>query len=143
MNESGFWSTIKRNWDKLPELHLIRIEDRCGIGVPDVNGCYRSTEFWCELKHLDAFPKRTTTVVKIHHYTAEQRLWLRKRGQVGGKVWLLAQVGKEVFLFDWQVAQRVGVDLTAPMWQELAVWYRVTPLGVNGWLELLQKVTGG
>jgi hypothetical protein len=82
-------------------------EDALNSGIPDlsysggVNG-------WIELKWLEAWPKREATIVKIDHYTKEQRYFLLSRGRAGGRCWLLLRVGREHLLFDHEGAQKVG-----------------------------------
>lgn len=73
----------------------MRIENLVEPGTPDVN--YR--DGWIELKYIPAWPKRAETMVKIDHYTPQQRAWAIRRGHVGGKVSLLLVVGDEWLLF--------------------------------------------
>ena len=105
---------MRRNVIKaLHELHAVPIESRVRAGVPDVayiNG-------WIELKWLRDWPKRVDTIVRIHHYTQQQRIWLRRHWELGGNSWLLLQVKREWLLFDGPTAyMHVGnldrLDLT-------------------------------
>ena len=41
------WQRIKKNCHK---AHLIRVESNTINGIPDINGCFASKEFWMELK---------------------------------------------------------------------------------------------
>ena len=45
--ESMLWQRIKKNCRK---AHLIRVESNTINGIPDINGCWNSKEFWIELK---------------------------------------------------------------------------------------------
>ena len=138
MRESGLWSTIKRNLDcGSPALHMTRIENSAGDGTPDVELCYLGRCAWVELKHLEAFPVRPGTVVKITHYTDEQRLWLKQRGGAGGRAWLFIQVGKEYYIFDWEEAQKVGVSMTAADWKFRCYQRWVGRFDWSEWLEIV------
>lgn len=64
------------------------IENTCALGTPDV-------EFiggWIELKVIEDWPKREDTVVRISHYSPQQRVWAVKRAKKGGAVWMLLLV---------------------------------------------------
>jgi hypothetical protein len=78
----------------------ISVENPAYPGTPDVN----YVGGWIELKSLDKWPKRKSTIVKIHHFKNEQRIWLRRRQKKGGRVHLLLSVGKEWLLFRGAVA---------------------------------------
>ena len=45
--ESILWQKIKKN---CPKAHLIRVESNTINGIPDINGCFASIDFWMELK---------------------------------------------------------------------------------------------
>lgn len=70
-------------------------------GFPDV--CY--ADGLIELKWLPRWPVRGG-VVKLDHFTNEQRILMRKRAKVGGQIWGLLLVGDEVLLFDGHTACR-------------------------------------
>ena len=102
MAETDTWAAFKK---LAMALDPVRIENLLGKGTPDVNcvGC------WVELKWLSAWPKRASTPVRLDHYTDEQRLWLKRRGEAGEPTWLCLQVGQEWFLFRGKYsAQDVG-----------------------------------
>lgn len=89
----------------LKHLHAKPVENSVGgSGTPDVN-CIPG---WIELKWLRAWPKNEDTVVRLDHYTNQQRLWLRKRWECGGGAWLLLQCRREWLLFNAPEAQEVG-----------------------------------
>lgn len=84
-----------------------RIENRIGTGTPDVYySINEKSAGWIELKHLHEWPKRGTTPVKIEHFTAQQKNWMRRHGKRGVSVFLLLQVNREYLLFDWETAIR-------------------------------------
>lgn len=112
MNESLFWNLIRRN----VKGHFERVENVISPGTPDVNYCFtvdgRKYEGWIELKWIKEFPKRASTVVKIPHFTDDQRNWIIQRIGNGGSVWVFLRVEREFFLFDGFTASRhVGIDL--------------------------------
>ena len=84
----------------LRKLDAVPIENRIGSGTPDV----QYIGGWIELKCLKEWPKDEHAIVKIPHYTKEQRLWLRRRWSRGGYCWLLLQVKREWLLFDGLMA---------------------------------------
>ncbi len=45
--ESMLWQRIKKH---ITKPHLIRVESNTINGIPDINGCWNSKEFWIELK---------------------------------------------------------------------------------------------
>lgn len=112
--ETALWQHLERVCAGAG-VHLQRIEDKLSQGVPDVNGCWQGREFWIELKRLDAWPKRPQTVVRIPHYTNEQRLWIRRRGRAGGNALLLVQIDQDFLLYNWVYAQRVGELISTHM----------------------------
>lgn len=84
--------------------HALSVENSCGAGTPDVN----YMEGWIECKYRRHWPKKPETVVRLDHpWTPQQRLWARKRWQVGGNAYLLLQVSRDWLLFDIPTALRV------------------------------------
>jgi len=109
-HESALWKLVKRKIEA-PGRHLVRVENPIGAGTPDVNYCIHGVEGWIELKEVNCFPKRASTVVKIGHYTPQQRLWIRRRGMSGGMVFLFLRelASMTYMLFEWQYAwEHVG-----------------------------------
>ena len=56
---------LLKKWD------AVAVENPVHPGTPDVN-CILG---WIELKWLRAWPVRADTVVKIEHFTRQQRVW--------------------------------------------------------------------
>jgi len=125
-----------------PGLHMVRVENPVGPGTPDVNWCGRNratgevSTGWVELKYLEAWPKRASTLVRIKHYTQQQRDWLLLRHAAGGRVALLLQVRREYLLFKGAACQEVGglrrYDLLS-----LASDHWLQPVG---WAEVLEEM---
>lgn len=84
----------------LKPLAAIAVENPVLPGTPDVN----YVEGWIELKWIRSWPKQAETVVKIDHYTAQQRIWHYKRRRAGGQSWFLLRCRTEWLLMDGAVA---------------------------------------
>ena len=81
--------------------HAQRHEDRSARGVPDVSYGLAGHSGWIELKHVDAWPVRDATPVRVG-LTQEQAIWLTDRaGCGGGQCFVLLKVGRsrEYLLF--------------------------------------------
>lgn len=84
-------------------LDAVRVENPAGPGTPDVN----YIEGWIENKWVRRWPKRADTVVRLDHFTPQQRVWLLRRSQRGGRVHLLLKVEETWLLFRGDVAAEV------------------------------------
>lgn len=98
--ERGFRQRVVK---ALKSLDALSIENGVGAGTPDVN----FADGWIELKSIDDWPKRPATPLRVDHFTAAQRAWLRVRCLRGGRAFLLLKVGPEVLLFRGDVAAEV------------------------------------
>jgi len=70
-------------------LDPVSVENPAHPGTPDVN----CTAGWVELKCLDELPVRPSSVVRVKHFTPQQRVWLRRRWEANRRAWLLLRVG--------------------------------------------------
>jgi hypothetical protein len=94
MAESDLWKTMR---DKVAAHgHFERIENMVGRGRPDVNYCVRGHEGNIELKQIKQWPAREETVVELDHFTAQQRLWIRRRCAARGRVYVLLEVVRPI-----------------------------------------------
>lgn len=118
----------------LKPLHAFCVENRVGAGTPDVN----YTEGWIELKWMRSWPKRGTTIVKIEHYTKQQKIFAVKRRRAGGNCWLLLQVKQQWLLFDGAVAAIILNKKTAKELFHHA--YKVWPHGLKD-QELIECIS--
>ena len=101
MSEASQRRTVVR---ALSGLHAIPVENPVACpGTPDVN----YVEGWIELKNLRNWPKRAATIVRIEHFTEQQRRFLRRRCGYGGSAWLLLQCRAEWLLFKGGTAANV------------------------------------
>jgi hypothetical protein len=66
-------------------------------------------------------PIRAGTICKIDHYTDDQRIWLRDKGNAGGMTFLMLQLGRCFLLFDHVQCQDVG-RVTSRELFDLACW---------------------
>lgn len=55
---------------------------------------------WIELKYSKSFPKKALTPVRLHHFTAQQKNFLRKHNEIAGACFVLWQVADWYFLFN-------------------------------------------
>ena len=117
----------------LKPVDAVSVENRVGIGTPDVN----YAEGWIELKWLRRWPKQDV-VVKIEHFTKQQRIWLRRRWRAGGAAWLLLQVRREWLLFDGETAAEVvGYATRGTLVDRCTAYFQN---GINeGLIECLQR----
>lgn len=98
MKESAFWQLIKKN---LKNVHLQRIETGgTGRGIPDVNGCSDSIEFWAELKVVNSGKK-----IRLR---PEQIGWLIQRSKHGGKTFIIVRApNSHIYLYKGEDAKEV------------------------------------
>ena len=98
MKESAFWQLIKKN---LKNVHLQRIETGgTGRGIPDVNGCSDSIEFWAELKVVNSGKK-----IRLR---PEQIGWLIQRSKHGGKTFIIVRApNSHIYLYNGEDAKEV------------------------------------
>lgn len=130
----------------LEPLHAVHVEPSSGTnaGTPDVN----CTFGWIELKWLPEWPKRESTVVKPTHFEPEQRNWLRKRCERGGRAFMLLVVGVDHLDEDWMLIWgRVAADNVGVLWTKEDYIYGgyVHNFGAEGRpksQELVKAITG-
>ena len=111
-NESLMWRKV-RPVLLAAKLDPVRVENPIHPGTPDVNLCDGR---WIELKCVDGWPARASTLLRIGHYTPQQRVWLYRRWMYApGSTFLLLEVRAERqwLLFDGNVAAKVVGRATA------------------------------
>lgn len=114
----------------LRDLNAIAVENPVLPGTPDVN----YIEGWIELKWLRTWPQQGG-IVRIPHFTPQQKVWHYKRRRAGGQSWFLLQCKREWLLLDGAVAAMVVNKATRDelitasarhwngmMWDELIQW---------------------
>ncbi len=83
----------------LKPLDAVAVENPANPGTPDVN----YVEGWLELKWKERWPPMGG-VLRIPHFTPQQKIWLRRRSRKGGCAYLLLNVAKDWLLFDGEDA---------------------------------------
>jgi len=104
--ESAMWKKV-RPFLMAAKLDPVRVENPIHPGTPDVN---LSNGKWIELKCIPRWPVRDTTLVRISHYTPQQRVWLYRRWKYApGSTLLLLEIraDRQWLLFDGDVAAKV------------------------------------
>lgn len=136
MSEAGLWSTMRQQmgankyWKE-----ATRHEDSISKGIADVsyvsNGGHHG---WIELKKVSQWPARDSTILRIDHYTDDQRIWLKQKGRAGGFTWLFLQVARDYLLFDHVGCQELGL-LNRSSLEERArhVWLKKMDWEMLGW----------
>lgn len=120
MSEARLWSYLRDGVGGLWDAE--RIENRLNSGVPDVT---YSTDHhgWVELKFLPKPPKKPDSIMRIDHFTPEQRNWITRHGRRGGHCFVFLQVDRAYMLFGWESVPEIG-RVTYEKHREiaLAVW---------------------
>jgi len=135
-SERALWVYLRENMKH--RGHFSRHEG-LDPGTPDVSYGLRGTHGWIELKLQQEWPKRDTTVLRLHHFTQWQKQWLKKRGRIAGNCWLFIRVDRDYMLFTWQTAQEIGsMTKTGMMVSCSGRWHR----SVN-WTEFESILVAG
>lgn len=91
-------ATNTRVMQALKGFHPIRVENPACAGTPDIN----FTLGWIENKHLATWPR--SGIVRVPHFSPQQRAWHIQRYHSGGRSWVFLQVGREYLLFNGHTA---------------------------------------
>ena len=112
------------------------VENPVNPGTPDVE----YIGGWIELKYIEELPKRPDTPIRVPHFRPEQKVWIVKRTNKGGRVHVLLRVENTFFLLDGMFAvNKLGTLTYAQLaTSALAVWYR----SIDG-QELINVLTAG
>ena len=90
MLEAELWQMIKHGLSKQPHLHMCRVEDSAGSGMPDVDACRDGATAKVELK---------VTHGRWLHFRNSQRSWTARRAVAGGAVFVLAYCDGSLYLW--------------------------------------------
>ena len=134
MSEANLWQNMRVAMGKPKHwLEATRHEDKLQSGICDVSFITKLRNHgWMELKQIKKYPARATSIVRVEHYTTEQKQFIRRKGKRGGMTFLFIQVERDYYLFDWIGAQNLG-HLTRKGMEETAVdWWA----GKMNWEEL-------
>lgn len=107
-SESSLWSTLRKNMKEYWEPE--RVENPAGPGTPDVYITMKANGkmHWIELKHVHKYPKRATTIIKVDHFSPQQKSFIRRHSKYGGSVWVMIQIEKDYFFFHGFNALNIG-----------------------------------
>lgn len=100
--ESTLWSYIR---DHVKGPDYVRVENSVGPGTPDVNYSYRGYEGWMELKYRSTFPRIGHAAFGDDGLNPGQRVWIRRRVELGGVVWIVAGVVEDVYFIPGYLSQ--------------------------------------
>lgn len=87
MKENAFNDLLRRNLHK--DGHWTRVENIAGVGIPDINWCYKGKDIWIESKMVRG--QRIT-------FEASQITWTKNRVKYGGDNWVLARKENNIYL---------------------------------------------
>ena len=117
--ERNLWAWLKRGSFRSRELDMERVENGVGDGTPDVDGCFEGVSFKIELKVGDA-TKREAFVRTS--FRPMQLPWIKERTRVGGRVFVLLQIGRYRYLVAGKDCQEFKrKDLTLNELEKLSI----------------------
>jgi len=145
--ENRLWGWLKKVKPIYKEqLHMVRVENAVGSGMPDVDGAREqkglmpSIDFKIELK-CAARPVDTTTKIKVK-FQRSQPEWHRKRSKLRCRIFILLQVGQAAKASRYLVASspsRIHKMQSGVTETELEAWSLVTPVCTAS--EVIEAVT--
>jgi hypothetical protein len=111
------------------------------VGIPDLSYDIEGMpgSGWIELKRLKDWPVRPGTIVRIKHYSPEQKAWILRHGRFNERTFLYLQVASDHLLFDHETAQDVGT-LNKKVTKYAALW---KSLGKCNYAGLYEALSGG
>jgi hypothetical protein len=132
MNEAAAYAALRPRL-QARGLDPQRVENVLAGGTPDCN----YSAGWIEMKYLEAWPKRESTLVIIRTLVErpEQVAWLRRRWTSGGAAWIMLRVDRQLLLFAAPDARAVRLGRTRAELMRLACW-KTNTQGVGDWEQL-------
>lgn len=129
MSENNLWKYIKdgMGWRWKAQRH----EDKYSVGIPDVSYAIKY-HGWIELKYLKSEPVLNSSIMRIKHFTPQQRNWLKTFGEKAGRCFILLQINHRYIIFSWEVCDLIGF-VTYPEHQDIAI--KIWDRSIN-WDEL-------
>lgn len=127
MAESTDYKAFKKHVPE-PLDRLDRIENMMLNGMPDTNFCAEGRECWIELKSPTE-PKRPSTKLfgSNHKLSIEQRNWMLRQRNAGGKAYVLIVTDKRWLLLDGSKADQIN-DMTVAELIEASLWHATKPI---------------
>lgn len=149
MSEKNLAISTRRHLAELvpnTEFFYQRIESSNVKGIPDTCYCIRGKVGWIEYKYLEKFPHRKNTLVRLDHFTTEQRVFMHDYTMAGGKCFVFVQVEQEYFLFDGLDASMYlsrsedsGGWRKADFYTKALLWWKQRDS--KGWQKFLETLT--
>lgn len=124
-SETSLWRWLRDSLKGMSRriLDMNRVENAAGSGMPDVEGVYRASQFWLELK-VAARPKKAETPIDVKHLRPKQVEFLHNRWLAGGCAWILLRVDarsdKALYLIPGIYARQVKAGMTEEKLAELS-----------------------
>lgn len=102
MSEAQMWTWLRSHLRDRRNEHWERMENRAGVGTPDLHYCLSGHAGWIELKEIGGWPRSLAYRINVQGFTLQQRFWHEKYAACGGTSWLLMRVVRErrYFLFN-------------------------------------------
>ena len=143
MSEKNMWVNVRKKMVPSFWSEATRHEDAYQRGIADVSFVQNTygeqltkdlqigMHGWIELKFRAMPPVREKTICHLDHYTDDQRIWLKSKGDAGGMTFLLLQLKRDFLLFDHVQCQDVGRVKTADLY-DMANWVSTNGLDARG-----------
>lgn len=117
--ERNLWSWLKRGTFRSRDLDMERVENGVSDGTPDVDGCFERVSFKIELKTGTVTIRENFVRTK---FRPMQLPWIKERTRVGGRVFVLLQIGRNRYLVAGKDCQEFKrKDLTLAELEKLAI----------------------
>lgn len=111
MIEGSFWRSLRK---RLPPGHWSRVENPADPGTPDLSFCTGGLEGFLELKYRPTYPSDSLPLLGDRYgLRPTQLLWIPDRIDAGGRVGILAGVGRDLYMVPGSWAPWVNL-LTRP-----------------------------
>ena len=87
-----------------------RHEDMYSTGIPDISYDIEGMKGsgWIEMKAIPDWPKKENTIVRLEHFTKQQRAWIIKHGSKNARTFIFLRVANDYLIFDWTAATLIG-----------------------------------
>ena len=123
--EQAFWSWLGPKLAKVPHSEFERVENKVGIGTPDLNYTVPGKHGWIELKsHEQANLTERSKVYLKHKFSPVQLDWLKTRGLLAPKTcWGLVKINQYIVLLDSMAVNYVDGTLLPILLQNIAKHY--------------------
>jgi hypothetical protein len=108
VSEQTLWHWVRERFGKYGLLR--RVENRVGVGMPDLYYCIECADGWIEFEEIEAWPVKPSTTVSVPCLSLEQKDWLHQLAYHGGRglVWLRVRSSGEHLLFAGAHAHQIG-----------------------------------